>query len=437
MASMIARPRRKRSGRLLLRLGAASLVALAWPAAAQQHMEQQRVSLRSLVRQAVEGNPEIVAAQKGYESARQRPTQQASLPDPTVSVGYTSVGRPYPGAGIGNQPQANAGLMVSQEIPFPGKLKLKGDMALREAEAEFQQYQAVQLALVSRLKQAYFRLQYTYAVQDLLAHHRELFDALLQLAQDRYAAGIAAQSDVFKARVQISIVETKLVRVEQERKTREAEINAILNRAAGTPVGRPEELKPKEVPAELEELFAAARANSPVLARSRKLIERSELAVNAAKKEYSPDFTLNAGYYSMGSMGSMYELRADVKVPVYFWRKQSAGVAEQTGALAQARRSYEAGDQELRRRIQEEFLAAQASSKLMKAYQQTVAPQSNLALESSLLAYGDKKVEFLAVISDYITSFDYAMNYFDEALGYELALARLEELTGQPLTDGL
>ena len=436
MASIVAKPRRNLSSSLLRGLCAAILAALAAPTAEAQAMEP-RISLRELVRQAVENNPEIASAQKGYEAARQRPTQQASLPDPMVSAGYTSVGRPYPGAGIGSQPQANAGFMVSQEIPFPGKLKLKGDMARREAEAEFEQYQAVQLGVVSRLKQAYFRLQYAYASEDLLAHHRELFDALLQLAQDRYAAGIAAQSDVFKARVQISIVATKLVRVEQERKTGEAEINAILNRAAGTPVGRPEDLKPKDIPLALEELFAAARANSPVLARSRKLIARSELAVNAAKKELSPDVTLNAGYYSMGSMGSMYEVRADVKAPLYFWRKQSAGVSEQTSALAQVRRSYEADDQEVRRRIQEEFLAADASSKLMKAYTQTVAPQSNLALESSLLAYGDSKVEFLAVITDYIASFDYAMSYFDEALGYELALARLEELTGQPLTDGL
>ena len=72
------------------------------------------------------------------------------------------------GAGLGRDVLANAGVMVSQEIPFPGKLKLKGDMASREAQAEFQQYQAVQLAVISRLKQAYYRLQYTYAATDLL-----------------------------------------------------------------------------------------------------------------------------------------------------------------------------------------------------------------------------------------------------------------------------
>ena len=190
-----------------------------------------RVTLGELTAEAIKNNPEILAAQKKYEAARQRPAQDSSLPDPMVSVGYSSVGNPLPGAGLGSQPQANAGVMLSQEVPFPGKLKLKGDMASADAQAEFQQYQAVQLGVISRLKQAYYRLQYSYASLDLLAHHRELFQALQQLAVDRYSGGLATQSDVFKAQTQISILETRVVRMEQERRAREAEINAILNRA--------------------------------------------------------------------------------------------------------------------------------------------------------------------------------------------------------------
>src|SRR5260370_33896628 len=119
--------------------------------------------LASLLEEALRNNREIVAAQKKYEAARQRPTQESILPDPMISLGYNSVGNPLPGAGLGKDVLANAGVMVSQEIPFPGKLKLKGDMAAKEAQAEYQQYQAVQLAAMSRLLQANYRLQYTYA----------------------------------------------------------------------------------------------------------------------------------------------------------------------------------------------------------------------------------------------------------------------------------
>jgi len=97
----------------------------------------------------------------------------------------------------------------------------------------------------------------------------------------------------------------------------------------------------------LEDLFAAARENSPMLRREQKMIERTEAAVNSARKEYYPDYTLSAGYFNMGSMPPMYEVRADFKLPLYFWRKQRAGVAEQVSNLSQARRNYEATDQSL------------------------------------------------------------------------------------------
>ncbi len=391
--------------------------------------------LSTLVDEALRNNREILAAQKQYEAARQRPTQQSSLPDPMISLGYNSVGNPLPGAGLGNQVLANVGVMVSQEVPFPGKLKLKGDMAFKEAQAESQQYQAVQLAVISRLKQAYYRLQYAYAATDLLVHDRDLLERLLQVTEDRYSAGRAAQQDVFKAQTQTSILETRLVKLEQERNSRGAEINSILNRAAGTPVGRPEDVKPKELTATLEELLAAARRNSPMLGRDQKMIERSELAVNMARKEYYPDVTLNAGYYNMGSMPPMYEVRADFQVPIYFWRKQRAGVTEQVSNLSEARRTYEATDQSLRYQIQDDFLMAQASARLMKLYKQNVVPQGNLALESSLSTYETGSVDFLSVLSNFSMVLDYELNYYDEALNYELALSRLEEMTGQALTD--
>jgi len=78
---------------------------------------------------------------------------------------------------------------------------------------------------------------------------------------------------------------------------------------------------------------------------------------------------------------------------------------------------------------------AQASSRLMKLYTQTVVPQGNLALESSLSTYETGAVDFLSVLTNFTTVLDYEMNYLDEALNYAQALCRLEETTGQRLTD--
>jgi hypothetical protein len=78
---------------------------------------------------------------------------------------------------------------------------------------------------------------------------------------------------------------------------------------------------------------------------------------------------------------------------------------------------------------------AQASARLMKLYTQTIVPQGDLAIESSLSAYETGSVDFLSVLTNFTMVLDYEMNYYDEALNFALALSRLEELTGRPLTD--
>lgn len=410
------------------------LVLLAMLLPAISHGEGIDRELEALLNEALQNNPEIVAAQKRYEAARQRPSQASSLPDPMFSPGYNSNGRPWPGAGLGMEPTSQIGVMVSQEFPFPGKRKLAGDMAVKEAEAEWQQYQQVQLSVVSRLKQAYYRRAYAFAAVDVIDRNLDLLGKFLRITEARYSVGKAAQQDVLKAQTQISILETKKVQLEREKNARRAEINSLVNRSPGSPLPRPADLLPMPVPAKLVELYAAARENSPMLRRHEKMIQRAELAVNMARKEYYPDFTLNGGYYNMGRMPDMYMFRADFKIPLYFFRKQRAAVTEQAQTLVQSRKTYEATNQNLHFRIQDDYLMAQTSEQLVRLYGQSVIPQASLTLESSLSSYETGAVDFLTVFMNYITVVEYEMNYYEELQNFYLALARLEEMTARPLT---
>jgi outer membrane protein TolC len=405
------------------------LFILAIPVPAQQN----RLRLDEIVTEALKNNREILAAQKIYEAKRQRPAQESSLPDPMLSLGYASVGNPLPGRGLGIEPMANAGAMFTQELPFPGKLRLRGQMAERDAEAEFQQYQAVQLNVLQRLKSAYFQLHRDYAVLDVLRRNLDLLRKFLRITEARYSVGQAQQQDVFKAQTQISILETRLVQVEQDRRSREAEINSLLNRDPNSLVAQPVNLTPKPLLATLEELYAKAQQNSPMLRRDEKMIQGAELALNMARKEYYPDFGVSGGYFNQGGMPDMYQFRVDVKLPLYFWRKQRAAVAERSNLLSQAQRTREASGQTLRFRIKDDYLMADASYRLLNLYADTVIPQSALALESSLASYQTGAVDFLSVFMNFMTTVEYEMNYYDEMVSFQQAVSRLEEMTASEL----
>lgn len=405
------------------------LAVFAISASGQEH----RLKLEELVPEAFQNNPEILAAQKRYEAARQRPSQASSLPDPMFSPGYASNGRPWPGALLGSEPTSNIGFMFSQEFPFPGKRKLRGDVAVKEAEAEFQQYQLVQLNVISRLKQAYYRRCYAFAAGDVLERNRELLRKLLRITEARYSVGRAAQQDVFKVQTQLSILETRLLQLTQEKQAREAEINSLLSRAPGSALPAPAKVEPQEPPATLEELYSYALENAPMLRLEQKMVERAEVAVNLARKDYYPDYAVSGGYFNQGRMADMYQFRVDFKLPVYFWRKQRPAVAEQAQGLAASRHNYEAANQSLHFRIKDDYLMADTSSQLLKLYGRTIIPQASLALESSLASYETGSVDFLSVLSNYITVVEYEMNYYEELQNVYLALSRLEEMTGMSL----
>lgn len=404
-----------------------SLLLLAASAGAQQQGE---IRLEALVAEALRSNPEVLAAQKRYEAARQRPTQESSLPDPMFSLSYNSVGKPWPLAGLGTQPVANAGFMLSQEFPAPGKRQLRGEIAGREADAEFQNYRIVRLSVTSRLTQAYHRLHHAYVMKDILGRDRDLLRQFLRISEVRYSVGKTAQQDIFRAQTQLSILETRIEQAEQERRSREAELNSLLNRAPDSGLARPADVEPQPLKVPLNDLMSRIRQSAPMLQREQKMVERTELAVNLARKDYYPDYTVSGGYFNMGSMGSMYMGRVDFKLPGYFWRKQRAGVAEQVDNLSQTRHNYEAANQMLSFRVKDDYLMADTAFRLMQMYSNTVIPQSSLALQSSLSSYQTGAVDFLTVLTNFTTMLDYELNYHEQMQSYFLALARLEEMTG-------
>lgn len=391
-----------------------------------------RLTVAEAVGVALAANPEIAAAQRARDAAAERPRQARSLPDPMVSAGYNASGTPLPGAGLGKEPVANIGVMVRQELPYPGKRDLRAAIASRELDAESQQIEAARLSVTARVKQAYYRLAYAYAVADVVTRNRDLLDTLLKVSENRYAVGQAAQQDVIRAQTQLSILAVQLERVQQERATREGELNALMARVPGAPVGRPEDLLLTPFELSLDSLVAFANEHAPMLRRDQIMVDRGQLAVASARKDYQPDFAVSGGYYNMGAMPSMYEFRFDVSVPLQRARR-AAAVAEQLAMVAQARSTYDSTRLGLQDRVQQDYQMASASVRLARLYRDTVLPQARLALESSMLSYQTGSVDFLSLLANFGTVLEYEMTYFDELASYHSAVSRLEEMTGTAL----
>jgi cobalt-zinc-cadmium efflux system outer membrane protein len=391
------------------------------------------LQLNDLIAIALTHNPEVMAAQKRYEAARQRPAQARTLPDPVLSAGYASNGGPLPGQGLGRDATSNIGVMISQQLPYPGKLGLRAGIAGKEADAELQQFIAVQWKLRSKVSEAYHRLHHAYAALELLARARELTTQTLRISEVRYSLGKTPQQDIFRTQTEISMIETRVVEMEQDKQTAEAEINYLLDRKPDTPVGEPVMADAPPLLTTMEELLRRADELSPELRGAQKTIERGELAVNLARRDFHPDYTVAAGYFNQGGMAPMFQVRVDIPLRIHQEQRERPALNAEVDRLSEVRRDYEATAQSLQFRIRESYIAAQTAWRVIQLYSDTILPQNDLTVESSMNAYQNGTGDFAPVLTSLTAKIDAEERVHEQELNYLLALTRLEELTGARL----
>ncbi|OGW67182.1 MAG: hypothetical protein A3H49_05330 [Nitrospirae bacterium RIFCSPLOWO2_02_FULL_62_14] len=389
--------------------------------------EEPRLSLESLIEEVTRSNPEIKAARERWEASKAVVPQVQTLPDPKLQFGYQRMPMtdPLQGALYG----------FGQEVPFPGKLRLRGEVATRQADRLEQEYLATGLRLIARLKEAYFDLHFVYKAIEVVEKNKLLLIQFEKTAKARYAVGQAAQQDVFRAQLEISRVLDRLAVLEQQKESLHAAINRLLNRPPAGPLGTPKEIHVPLLTQSLPELSRRAEEFSPILEASSKGIERSEQSVSLAKREYYPDFDLNAlGTRNDRINDNGYQVMLGIKIPLFYETKQRQGVKEALAGLAGAREEFTATRQEVLFRVKDAFVHTQRAERLITILRDAIIPQATLALQSAQASYGVAKVDFLTLLNSLLTLQESELEMHGEMVAHEKAVARLEELTGGSLT---
>jgi outer membrane protein TolC len=389
-------------------------------------------SLTALVQEALERNPEIQAARRAFEAKRARVPQAGAWPDPKLSVSYVGNALP-PFTIMAGDPSSARQITAEQEIPYPGKTRLRTEIASRDADAETLAYEAVWRRIAAEVKQAYFDLWFTDQSVSTHRNHAELLQNFEKIAEIRYSAGKAPQQDVLKAQLELTRLIERQTVLEQARQTFQAQLNSLRNLPVDAPVGTPEELKISNVGVSLDELQAAAQANYPALKQQRTMVAENRLSVDLAKREVRPDFSVGYAYLQRDRLPDMYGITFSTSLPIFRHRKQAMAIAEAAANLESSRQMEANELTMLRYRVKQEFLDVQASEQLLKLYSQGIVPQSSLVLESSIAGYENGTVEFLWVLDNFTTVLDYELSTKQQIANHEKALARLEELTALSL----
>src|SRR6202789_3921111 len=161
-------------------LTATLVLATALSAVGQTEVASTPTPLSQLLAEAEANNPQISAADHGVRAARQMAPQVTTLPGPKFTYQQFSVGSPKPFAGYTNSDFAYIGVGASQEVPFPGKLRLRGQVAEQDAGTKQAEVGVVGTGIADAVKADYLQLAYLQETLGILRQNETVLEQLIQ-----------------------------------------------------------------------------------------------------------------------------------------------------------------------------------------------------------------------------------------------------------------
>jgi outer membrane protein, heavy metal efflux system len=410
----------------------ALLLAGVFPVFGQETPASSPTPLSQLLAEAEANNPQISGAQHEARAAQHMAPQISSLPDPKFTYQQFSVGSPKPFAGYTNSDFAYIGIGASQELPFPGKLRLRGEVAERSADALQADVAVTKTGIADAVKADYIRLAYLQQTLGILRQNESVLDQLIQDATAHYQVGQGMQQDVLEAQLDRTKIVKEITMHHQEMGELQAHLKGLLNRDQACPDIVTEDLTESALKNSSAELLSLVKQNNPQTQRDAKEVEKQDAAVASTKREGKPDFEVGYMYQNTDrKYRDYYMLTFDVRFP----RKKriNAEIAEAAENRAASEKTLDAHLQQQLAEAQQEYVKATSDQELLKEYREGLIPQSDAAYRATLNAYASNREQLIHVLTYFTSLLDLKLEYAQTLEDHEVALAHLESMTGATL----
>jgi outer membrane protein, heavy metal efflux system len=388
--------------------------------------------LRQLLAEALHNNSDLHAAGHAWQAAIHTRGQVTALPDPQFTIQEFSVGSPKPFAGFQTSNFAYIGIGASQELPYPGKRRLKGQAADAMASTRQAQIGVLEASIAEQVKTAYFRLAYLQQTLTLLESSRTTLSQVIESEIARYGTGSGSQMDVLKAQLERTKLVREITMHHEEAARTEADLKELLHRAQDSPDIVAEDLAPTPLRYGSRELLDFVRRQNPEVQMEARSLASQNAELKSAERQGKPDFSIGYMYHRTGlDFPSYYMLTLGMTLPRR--SRVRAEVAEAAESLASAKEHLDAALQQQLAAAQKQYVAAATSAELLTQYRDGLIPQADALFHAGLAGYESNRQPFASVLAAFNEGLELKRGYQQALFDHELAIARLEKLTGQVL----
>ena len=289
------------------------------------------------------------------------------------------------------------------------------------------------------MKQAYLSLVLLDRSIEITQKNEALLGDFIRIAQTKYSVGKGLQQDVLKAQVSLSSLRDRLIVLRHRRMGVEAEMNAALNRDQQAPIGPTPAIVQTPYTHDSESLQRTALEARPMLTAREEQSRAWQAAEDLVRKASRPDFDVSLAYRQRDFDGDPVEgsdflsFGVMLNLPIYGGRVQDQKLVE-TSAL---RRAAEAEEESMRQqvlmRIQQLCVDIAMHDEQLTLFRTAIIPQADQSLSSAISGYQVDKVDFLTLLNNQVTLFNFEIDYHRHLTDYERKLAQLEAVIGKRL----
>lgn len=398
--------------------------------------EKTILTLQAATELAIADNPDLAQMQARAKAMAAIPSQEGSLPDPQIS--FNAMSLPVNTFNTQQEDMTQLGVSVSQAIPFPGKLALREQAALFEAQAARHNIIEVRQRLLSEVNNIWWLIFYLDHALVLVDNNHTALQQLVEIAQTKYKVGIGLQQDVLLAQLELSKLLDQQLMLNNSRRNAVASLNTLLNKPADSELNLPETITLTLPKVRTEtQLYQCAENSRAILESSRQSIQAAQSRLDVAKKEYLPDFTVDLAYGARANSpegyrrSDLFSLSVSMNVPIFVAQKQAKAVDQRASELIQQQYALQDEWNKTRSQISQAYNDYQRAKEQFIVYDTGIVPQARQTVASMLAGYQVNKVDFLSLVRSQITLFEYQIQYWKAFAEARQALAQLTVAVGK------
>ena len=319
-----------------------------------------------------------------------------TLPDPTISLALANV--PTDNFSLGQEGMTQLKMGISQMLPRGNSRALQHQrLAWLSAQQPWQRADR-QAKLTAMVTHAWLVAYQAQATIHLIEKDYSLFEHLVTLVQDNYAAGLAKarQHDVIRAQLTLTRLDDRLTRLREQQQIAKATLSEWLGDQFSVATSLPTLalLHPSQF----------SLAQHPALRSWDQKIHAAQTEVHLAEQQYQPQWMINASY-AYRRADPMGRRRADflsfgvgLDLPIFTDRRQDNTVAAKQ-AMMQANKVSKTL---LLRQMTAAFAAKKSQllrlNQRQSLYRTKLLTQMHAQAEATLTAYTNDDGDFAEVV---------------------------------------